>query len=264
MTTLSRLAIAAVCGVVLAPGLVLAQQTRPSTNDRYFAYDQFVPPGVAGVMAVQAGKIAPYTVQSVRLHLPTTGTVTLYDGSPERPVALQSPAQAGVIVGPMYRLKLSDLPEFPNADFYPSIELVDRLHPPPGMAERFPIEIEFDQRELAHAANGRLVTKVVYLEQPDRVPTQHLRGEPRVVDLAPFQNAVAEADLLGRPIAIVRLGGRTPDPHYPDPQFWGPLAPVTVSRPAETAKTPQARYESDEISRRVTPASAVRPASVIR
>lgn len=237
MHSLSRLAVAAVCGVCLAPGLADAQQTRQSTNDRYFAYDQFVPPGVAGVMALQAGKFQPYAVQPVRVHLPTTGTVTLFDGSPERPVSLAAPAQAGVIVGPLYRLKLSGLPEFPEQEFFPSIELIDRLHPPPGQAERFPVEIEFLADELAHAANGRMVTKVVYLEQPDRVPTQHLRGEPRVIQLAPFQNAVAEADLLGRPIAIVRLGGRTPDPHYPDPQFWGPLAPVVVSRPAEQATT---------------------------
>lgn len=252
---LLRLAFAAVCGVGLAPGLASAQQTRAATNGRYFAYDQFVPPGHAGVMAIQAGKVEPYAVQPVRIRLPTAGTVTLYDGSLDRPVSLATPAQAGVIVGPLYRLKLSELPEFPNTDFYPSIELIDRLHPPPGQAERFPVEIEFEERELAAVIKGQLVTKVMYLEQPDRVPTRHLRGEPRVIDLAPFQNAVAEADLLGRPIAIVRLGGRTPDPHYPDPQFWGALAPVTV--PRATAAEPMT-------SAPATRPTAVRPVSVIR
>lgn len=261
MCPLSRLALAAVCGVCLAPGWAMAQQTQRATGDRYFAYDQFVPPGVAGVMAVQAGKVLPHTVQPVRIHLPSTGVVTFFDQAPDRPVEQAAPAQAGVIVGPMYRLKLAGLPEFPDVEFYPSIELIDRLHPPPGLAERFPVEIEFDQKELAHAANGRLVTKVVYLEQPDRVPTQHLRGDPRVIDLAPFQNAIAEADLLGRPIAIVRLGGRTPDPHYPDPHFWGALAPVVVRRAAETDTN------SDPTPMATQPGagpSAVRPVSVIR
>lgn len=259
---LFRLAFAAVCGVCLAPGLTDAQQTKTATNGRYYVYDQHVPPGVAGTMAVHAGKVAPHTVQAVRIHLPTTGTVSFFDGSPDRPVSLAAPAQAGVIVGPLYRLKLSDLPEFPNQEFYPSIELVDRLHPPPGQAERFPVEIEFDDKELAWAASGRMVTRVVYLEQPDRVPLQHLRGEPRVVDLAPFQNAVAEADLLGRPIAIVRLGGRTPDPHFPDPQFWGALAPVVVSRPAQPGDESMTR--SPWPTRAGHSPGAIRPTSVLR
>jgi hypothetical protein len=246
--------------VCLAPGLTEAQQTRSVVNGRYFAYDQHVPPGVAGTMAVAAGKVAPHSLQPVRIHLPSTGTVTLYDGSPMRPVSLPAPAQAGVIVGPVYRLRLTDLPEFPNQEFYPSIELVDRLHPPPGLAERFPVEIEILADELDAVMRGRMVTKVVYLEQPDRVPLQHLRGDPRVLDLAPHQNAIAEADLLGRPIAIVRLGGRTPDPHYPDPQFWGALAPVVLSRPVE----PETDSQTLTPSPRRAPQRAVRPAAAPR
>ncbi|MDX1968199.1 MAG: hypothetical protein SFV23_13570, partial [Planctomycetaceae bacterium] len=58
-------------------------------------------------------------------------------------------------------------------------------------------------------------------------------------------NAIAEADLLGRPIAIVRLGGRTPDPNSPDVQFWGPLAPVRLTEMplAPQPQTPAETYE---------------------
>lgn len=228
-------------GLALVGNTASAQEQR-----RYVPIDQYVPPGVAGTMALQAGKATPDHFQPVRVKLPTTGTVTFFDGSPQRPVDLAAPAQAGLLVGRMYRLRVTNLPEFPNGEFFPSIELVDRLHPPPGQAERFPVEIELFPEEFVGADNGRMITKVVYLEQPDLVQQQHLNGEKRVIDLAPAQNALAEADVLGRPIAIVRMGGRTPDPNpiIPDWQFWGPGAPVRISMPAN----PQARFQPSNVN----------------
>jgi len=218
-------------GICLFASVASAQQTR-NTEGRHYIYDQFVPPGVAGQMNVLAGKVRPYHPQQVRVSLPCEGTVTFFAGTPNRPLDIVAPAQVAAMVGPMYRIKLSNLVNFPHNDFYPSIELIDELHPPPGQAERFPIDIEFLQEELEWAARGRLVTKVVYLEQPDRVPTRNLQDAPRVTDVAQGENAVGHADLLGRPIAIVRLGGRLPDTHMPDPQFWGPLPPVTLTQVA--------------------------------
>jgi len=214
--------------MMLCVSTVSAQQTNP-VDGRQFPLNQFTPPGTAARWAIQAGRVCPGTFQSVRISLPSEGRVLLYDGAPDRPVELAAPARIGLLVGTTYRFKVSGMPEFPNQDFYPSMELFDQLHPPPGQAERFPVEIELLLDELTWAANGRMVTKVVYLEQPDRVPLANLNGGARVIDLQPAQNAIAEADALGRPIAIVRLGGRVPDPNYPDPQFWAPLAPVKAS-----------------------------------
>lgn len=228
-------------GLCLVAGQVFAQQTH-NTAGRHYIYDQFVPPGVAGQMSLQAGKVRPYHPQQVRVTIPCEGTVTFFAGAPNRPIDVAAPAQAAVMVGPMYRIKLSNLVDFPHTEFYPSIELIDELHPPPGQAERFPIDIEFLYEELEWAAKGRLVTKVVYLEQPDRVPTRNLQGTPRVTDVAQGENAVGHADLLGRPIAIIRLGGRLPDTHFPDPQFWGPLAPVTIT---PVADAPEANTQWD-------------------
>jgi len=213
-----------------------AQQTLP-VEGRQFPLNQFTPPGTAARWAMQVGRVCPGTFQQVRVHLPSTGNVTGYDRSPNQVVSMIAPAQMGLLVGTMYRLKVDGLPEFPNQEFYPSIELLDQLHPPPGQAERFPVEIELLADELSWVANGRLVTKVVYLEQPDRVPLRTLNAGARVTDLQPAQNALAEADALGRPIAIVRLGGRLPDARAPDPQFWGPLAPIQVIVPS----VPQSR-----------------------
>jgi hypothetical protein len=215
-----------------------AQQFRP-TDGKQFPLNQNAPLGMAGEWAVLAGQVNPCVLQPVRVTLPTSGTVTFFEGSPQRGFALAAPAQASLQVGRVYRLKLSDLPEWPGVELYPSIELVGQLHPPPGQADNFPIDVTLLEEELRWAAEGRMITKVIYLEQPNRVLTQHLNGQPRVLDLAPSQNAVAEADLLGRPVAILRLGGRTPDPYRPDPAFFGPGGPVRPSAPAATKADPQ-------------------------
>jgi hypothetical protein len=227
-----RVAVHGMVMLLLASACRLAsgQQTL-GVDGRQFPLNQYAPPGTAAQWSLQARRVCPQTPQQVRLHLPSEGRVTGFDRAFDRPVSSPAPVQMQLLTGTMYRFQVDRMPEFPNQEFYPSVELIDQLHPPPGQAERFPIEIELLLEELNWAAQGRLVTKVIYLEQPDRVPLQTLNHGPRVIDLAPAQNALAEADALGRPIAIVRLGGRLPDPHAPDPQFWGPLAPIQLVDP---------------------------------
>ena len=207
----------------------VAQQF-PSKDGRQFPLNQMTPPGTAAQWAANVGRTTPEYFQPVRVSLPTAGVVTFFEGTPERSHDLVAPAQASLIVGRMYRLRVGGMPEFPGVDFFPSIELIDRLHPPAGKVEDFPVEFELTLEELEWAANGRLVTKVVYLEQPDRVPMTVLDSKERITTIEPSHNAIAEADLLGRPVAIVRLGGRTPDPNQPEPAFFGPGGPIRVTQ----------------------------------
>ena len=219
---------------------VLAQQY-PPVGGRQFPLNQMSPPGTAAQWAVNAGRIVPNSFQPVRITLPGEGNVTFYEAW-DRPVELAAPAQAGLMVGRMYRLKISGLEDFRGVDFFPSIELIDRLHPPTGREEDFPIDCEFTTDELEWAEKGRLVTKVIYLEQPDRVPTMLLEHSPRVITIEPSRNVLAEADHLGRPMAIVRLGGRTPDPQRPDPAFFSPGGPVRVAVKAPQSGVKQTTF----------------------
>lgn len=228
-----------VVAATLATSQAHAQQM-PALDGRQFPINQMTPPGTYAQWANKVGKTTPNYLQPVRVTLPTTGQVTFYEGFTDRRYDLQAPAQAGLLVGRMYRLKVSDMPEFPGVDFYPSIEVVDRLHPPQGKAEEFPVIFEFTHEEFEWAAQGRLVTKVVYLEQPNRVPTTMLDTATRIKTVEPNQNVIAEADSLGRPMAIVRMGGRTPDPNQPEPAFFGPGGPIRIAQPA-AAPAPQAR-----------------------
>lgn len=236
---------------------VLAQQY-PPVDGRQFPLNQMSPPGTAAQWAVNAGRVAPGSFQPVKVVLPAAGKVTFYE-SIDRPVELAAPAQAGLLVGRMYRLKISGLEEFSGIDFYPSIELIDRLHPPTGREEDFPVDFEFTIEEFEWAAAGRLITKVIYLEQPDRIPQLLLDQSSRITTIEPSRNVLAEADSLGRPVAIVRLGGRTPDPHRPDPAFFGPGGPVrVVMKKAETVKTGPARRPGIEAAWRGPAASSPR------
>lgn len=226
-----------VAGCLLnATNLAQAQQTL-SAGGRQVPVNQTTPPGVIANLAIAAGKVQPDRFQSVRIKLPSEGQVTFYDSNPGRPIKMAAPAQAGLLIGPVYRLRITGVPEVEHGEFYPTIELIDQLHPPPGQEERFPVEIELLAEELRWADQGRMVTKVVYLEQPDRVLKQQLQEGPRVIDLLPARNALAEADVLGRPIAIVRMGGRVPDANYPDPTFWGSGAPVQLTAAMANGRT---------------------------
>ena len=215
--------------LVLSPSVLQAQQY-PAVDGRQFPLNQMSPPGTAADWAAAAGRTCPEYFQPVRINLPTTGVVTYFEGTPDRAYALAAPAQASLLVGRVYRLRVSDMPEFPGVDLFPSIELIDRLHPPVGRAEDFPIEFELTLDELEWAAAGRLVTKVVYLEQPDRVPVVNMRDKIRIQTIAPSKNVIAAADVLGRPMAIVRLGGRTPNPNEAEPAFFGPGGPIIVTQ----------------------------------
>jgi hypothetical protein len=203
-------------------------QQYPSVDGRQNPLSQMSPVGMAAEWSRGLGIDRPPYFQPVQLSLPDGCQLAVYHGPQRAPVELSKPGQVSLLVGQTYRYLVTGVADFPGVEFYPSVELIDRLHPPAGQADQFPVTLELTAEEFELAAKGRLITKVVYLEQPDRVPTASLESATRTIDLPPTENAIAHADVLGRPIAIVRLGGRTPDPHRPDPQFFGMGAPVRL------------------------------------
>ena len=143
----------------------------------------------------------PITLKAspVEIELPNGGKVTFYSGPTGQPVTLAAPAMAGVAVGHVYRLRISELPEHPGIELFPSIEILDRLHPPNGKLYEFPIPVQITTEEIQFALAGNLVTKVMYLEQP-QLAIPRPRANPIGVDVVPaHRNAFAEADRRGRP-----------------------------------------------------------------
>ncbi|MBW3543622.1 MAG: hypothetical protein KY476_25505 [Planctomycetes bacterium] len=214
-----------------------AAQPPVAGNRWYQPLDARDPVGKAASWSSFRTGFTPGWFQPVRFTLPSTGSVTLYDASPARPVLLAAPAQASVLPGHVYRLRIADMPEFPGVELYPTIEVLDRLHPPVGREHEFPVPLDFTSEEVAAAASGRLVTKVIYLEQPQLAVPREPGVMLPVDTLPPTRNALAAADRAGRPLLLVRLGGRLPAVGD-DLTFWGTGGPVQASVPPLTKGGP--------------------------
>jgi uncharacterized repeat protein (TIGR01451 family) len=203
-----------------------------SADNRYVPLDQNAPVGRVGRWSGIIGKGLAGTFQSVQVTVPTSGKVTVYNGGPETGVILAAPAQFTIGVGCVYRLKIAGMPDFPGVELFPTIEIFDRLHPPSGREYEFPVPIAITAEEIQKAINGGMVTKVIYLEQPQLAVTGDLAPALLNRMLPPDRNLLIEADRLGRPMILLRLGGRTPDEGRPEDGFFLPPAPLSVEQHA--------------------------------
>lgn len=206
----------------------------PTRQGRYTPLNHRAAPGkVAHWNLIAKPSLYGY-FQPVRVILPTTGSVTFYTPQPPGAVVQAAPAQAGLLIGPVYRLRIAGLPEHPGLELYPTIEVTDRLHPPTGREEEFPIPVEITAGEIEAVLEDRMVTKVIYLEEP-RLATVIDVGATGVLtyDVAAAANLLDSADRLGRPVAILRMGGRVPDLHNPGDDLIGPAAPIRIAPPPE-------------------------------
>jgi uncharacterized repeat protein (TIGR01451 family) len=119
----------------------------------------------------------------------------------------------GLKRGVGYRLRIGGIPERPGVQLFPVIEVVGHLHRPDGIDPgKYPIRVIFTLEEMTEVLNqGRLVTKVIYLEDPDQaLPFRMPKDQIPVVSLNPAEHPLRVASALGRPMAIVRIGGRRP------------------------------------------------------
>jgi hypothetical protein len=136
----------------------------------------------------------------------------------------------GLSIGPVYRFRVTEIPEHPGIEVFPTVEVIDRLYPPPGESLKFPIPVELTENELLLAADGKFITRVIYLEDPQlAIPIDAKPGdETRWVEVRPGEDPLVTADTLGRPMAILRMGGRLPDANGLDATFVYGAAPAMI------------------------------------
>jgi len=119
----------------------------------------------------------------------------------------------GLKRGVGYRLRIANIPERPGSELFPVIEVVGHLHRPEGVDPgKYPIRVVFNQDDLEDTVDrAHLVTKVIYLEDPDQaIPFRMAKDQVPVLTLSPTEPPLRVASALGRPVAIVRLGARRP------------------------------------------------------
>ncbi len=118
----------------------------------------------------------------------------------------------GLLVGSTYRFRIENIPYNEGRELYPTIRLLGRLNPPPGKETEFPIVVDLTQEDLELALAGKFVTRVVYLESPTSASPVRSDENRISQDVPQGSDPLAVAETLGRPIAVVRIGSRIPDP----------------------------------------------------
>ena len=167
-------------------------------------------PGAIGHWQLRRGGPLPGYFQPVEIAAPSGAMISLVAGGTFTESEI-SPLRVAMQVGGVYRLRVTNIPLHPGREVYPTIELIDRIYPPRGFEHRFPIPVELTQEDLELALEGKFVTRVIYLEDPQAaLPTETQPGHTQWFDAGPGHDPLQLADNLGRPVAILRLGGRVP------------------------------------------------------
>jgi hypothetical protein len=202
--------------------LILAGTARAQEEAVHYWHHGIMPPGAIGSRQLQRGGPLPGFYQPVEIKAPRGVSISLAAGN-QFDAAQAAPRRAGFLIGSVYRLRVTNIPRAEGLEVFPTIEVIDRLYAPPDQAVRFAIPVELTQEDLQLALEGRFVTRVIYLEDPQSASpvASNPAAEPSQTwfDVGPGRDPLAVADALGRPVAILRLGARVPD-QGPDSQFF--------------------------------------------
>jgi hypothetical protein len=170
-----------------------------------------MPPGAIGAAQLQRGGPLRGFFQPVEVRGPRGSRIALAaDGTFTE--SMPQPVRVGMLIAPVYRLRVTNIPLRPGLELFPTIEIIDRLYAPRDQAHRFPIPIELTEQDLTLASEGKFVTRVIYVEDPQSaLPVDDDPHEQGWFDAGAGADPLEVADLLGRPVAILRIGGRLPD-----------------------------------------------------
>ena len=211
------------CRVVVSAfallGAMLTSGLQAQWKAAHALYHETDVPGRIGQLKNLRGGPALGYFQGIQVRAPEGVFVSFAEGA-DFDSGEPAPRSAGMLVGRVYRFKLFNIPLRETESLYPTIEIIDRTYPPAGLGPRFPAVVEITEDDLRQALGGNMVAKVIYVEAPDRaLPLKQPPGEQRWIDVSYSESAMQVADELGRPIAILRMGGVTPGPQGPDQQF---------------------------------------------
>lgn len=191
-------------GVML---LAAQAQAQPPVHHQYRAD---MPTGAIGRQQLARGGPVVGYYQPVELVAPLGALLSVAEGG-DFSVPRQTRLLAGLLVGGVYQFKVANIRGMEGEELFPTVEVIDRLYPPPGQATRFPIPIALTEEELRLASDGRFVQRIVYIEPPQGAIPQALPpGTQPYFDVPAGEDALHVADRLGRPVAILRIGSRVP------------------------------------------------------
>jgi hypothetical protein len=218
-----------------------------------------LPPGAIGAQQLLRGGPLPGYFQPVEIRAPE-GAVVSFAIDNRFSAEQSTPVKLAMLIAPVYRMRVTEIPNHPGEEVYPTVELINRIYPPVGEEFRFPIPIELTRADLELALAGKFVTRVVYLEDPGQAlpVNKGADKEQTYFEVRPSDDPLEVADRLGRPVAIVRLGGRLPDPAGPDATFMYNSPPLLVPNALDLERRSEPGPESIDPAPRPAGATARR------
>jgi hypothetical protein len=216
-----RRRVAGICATVLLGWLGAAAGLLAQQPPVHYLHQGVMPPGAIGRQQLERGGPLCGFYQPVEIKAPPGALVSLAVAN-RFEESQATPRKAGFLIGEVYRLRVTNIPGTEGAEVFPSIEVIDRLYAPVDQQRRFAIPVELTADDLQLALAGKFVTRVIYLEDPhNALPAREDLQTQHWFEAAAGQDPLAVADTLGRPVAILRLGGRLPDSiESPDLSFF--------------------------------------------
>jgi hypothetical protein len=204
----------------------------------HYNHAGMMPPGAIGKEQLLRGGPLPGYFQPVEIRVPQGAMIsTVREGGFDDPQPTE--ALIGMLIGEVYRMQITNIPGREGMEVYPTIEVINRLYPPLGQEPKFPVPVDLTQEELEMALDGKFVTRVIYLEDPDNaLPVAEDPMQQSYFEAAVHENPLDVADRLGRPMAILRMGARLPDATGPDQKFLYGSPPLLKFRMPEQIDAP--------------------------
>jgi uncharacterized repeat protein (TIGR01451 family) len=135
--------------------------------------------------------------------------VTLYRGGASKATTVNAPAVVGLRPGYVYYLKLTDIPGYAQP-LYPTLEVRGSLTCCKVKPRDFPAALVLSPQDIEAVRAGSYVTKVIVLEKVDSAaPESTTADSPILVQTVVGENPIEQAQELGTPFLIMRLGQRT-------------------------------------------------------
>ena len=122
--------------------------------------------------------------------------------------SISAPGRYNFAQGAVYRLKVSDLPNMPEVDLYPTMEVVPANGKSATFLAHSPVPVSITQEDLSQVSAGNFVVKVIYLPDPQFQDLALAGGPDELVSsrLEPGVDPIVEAQKRGSILAILRLG----------------------------------------------------------
>jgi hypothetical protein len=120
---------------------------------------------------------------------------------------LEAPGRYNFMQAAIYRLKLSDIPNRPGVELYPTLEVVPTNNRTSTFLAHSAVPVSFTEADFQQVAAGNYVVKVIYLPNPEFQDLASTGPDELVSSpLEPGCDPIAEAHRRGSILLIVRLG----------------------------------------------------------